>query len=162
MQTKSAMEWSLLIGNVFFRMSILQTESTQRVLLSFSQDREEEFVKAAPQLFGAQFPKDAADHLKQVAALCRTKSQSALSEGFSISVVRPAILCIKVMTKAVHQAQDSLQQASSSKDSQITINNVGNVRIIKCSDSYVAEWVSKGHQRQWSVCEGGKQVCLTS
>ena len=73
-----------LIGNASSQMSILRRqkilEEYNKDLLSFAQDREEEFTKAAPQLFGAQFPKEAADHLDQVAALRRAKSSS--SQGF--------------------------------------------------------------------------------
>ena len=73
-----------LIGNASSQMSILQRqkilEEYNKDLLSFAQDREEEFTKAAPQLFGAQFPKEAADHLDQVAALQRAKSSS--NQGF--------------------------------------------------------------------------------
>ena len=75
----------MLIGNASSQMSVLQRqkilEEYNRDLLSFAHDREDEFTKAAPQLFGAQFPKDAADHLEQVAALRRTKS-SASNQGF--------------------------------------------------------------------------------
>ena len=57
-----------LIGNASSQMSVLRRqkilEEYNRDLLSFAQDREDEFTKAAPQLFGAQFPKDAADHLE--------------------------------------------------------------------------------------------------
>ena len=60
------------------QMSFLQRqkvlEEYNKDLLSFTQEREETFIKAAPQLFGSQFPKDAADHLEQVAALKRAKS----------------------------------------------------------------------------------------
>ena len=66
------------IGNASSQMSILRRqkilEEYNKDLLSFAQDREEEFTKAAPQLFGAQFPKEAADHLDQVEALRRAKS----------------------------------------------------------------------------------------
>ena len=75
----------MLIENASSQMSVLQRqkipEEYNRDLLYFTQDREVEFTKAAPQLFGAQFPKDAADHLEQVAALCRAKS-SASNQGF--------------------------------------------------------------------------------
>ena len=47
-------------------------------------EREATFIKAAPQ-FGPQFPKDAADHLEQVAALKRAKSSSSHSVGFKAS-----------------------------------------------------------------------------
>ena len=67
-----------LIGNAPPQLSVLQRqkilEEYNMYLLSFAQDREEEFTKAAPQLFGEQFPKDAADHPEQVAALRRVKS----------------------------------------------------------------------------------------
>ena len=66
-----------LIGNVSSQISIFRREKILEEynmdLLSFAQDREGEFIKAAPMLFGAQFPKDAADHLEQVAALRRAK-----------------------------------------------------------------------------------------
>ena len=69
-----------LLGNASSQMSALRRqkilEEYNKDLLSFVQDREEEFTKAAPQLFGAQFPKDAANHLEQVAALCRAKSSA--------------------------------------------------------------------------------------
>ena len=75
-----------LIGNASSQMSILRRqkilEEYNKDLLSFAQDREEEFTKAAPQLFGVQFPKEAADHLDQVAALRRAKSSSSHSQGF--------------------------------------------------------------------------------
>ena len=66
----------MLLGNAsaLRRQKILKEYNKD--LLSFAQDREEEFTKAAPQLFGAQFPKDAADHLEQVAALRRAKSSA--------------------------------------------------------------------------------------
>ena len=74
-----------LIGNASSQMSVLRRkkilEEYNRDLLSFAQDREDEFTKAAPQLFRVQFPKDAADHLDQVAALRRAKS-SASNQGF--------------------------------------------------------------------------------
>ena len=70
-----------LIGNASSLMFVLRRqkilEEYNRDLLSFVQDREDEFTKAAPQLFGAQFPKDAADHLEQVVALCRAKSSAS-------------------------------------------------------------------------------------
>ena len=73
-----------LFGNASSQMSILRRqkilEEYNMDLLSFAQDREE-FPKAAPQLFGAQFSKDAADHLEQMAALRRAKS-SASNRGF--------------------------------------------------------------------------------
>ena len=43
-------------------------EEYNKDLLSFAQEREEEFIKAAPQLLEVQFPEDAADHLEEVAA----------------------------------------------------------------------------------------------
>ena len=73
-----------LIGNTSSLMSVLRRqkilEEYNRDLLSFVQDREDEFTKAAPQLSGAQFPKDAADHLEQVAALCRAKSSARIQD----------------------------------------------------------------------------------
>ena len=69
-----------LLGNASSQMSALRRqkilEEYNKDLLSFAQDREEEFTKAAPQLFGAQFPKDAANHLEQVAALRIAKSSA--------------------------------------------------------------------------------------
>ena len=66
-----------LIGNFSYQMSISRRqkilEEYNKDPLSFAQDREE-FTKAAPQLFGAQFPKEATDHLDQVEALRRAKS----------------------------------------------------------------------------------------
>ena len=66
-----------LIGNASSQISIFRREKILEEynmdLLSFAQDREGEFIKAALMLFGAQFPKDAADHLEQVAALRRAK-----------------------------------------------------------------------------------------
>ena len=76
-----------LIGNASYQVSILRREKIleeyNKDLLLFAQDREGEFIKAAPMLFGAQFPKDAADHLEQVAALRRAKSSTgSSSQGF--------------------------------------------------------------------------------
>ena len=51
-------------------------------LFSFAKERVVTFIKAAPLLFGPQFPKDAADHLEQVVALKRAKSLSGHGSGF--------------------------------------------------------------------------------
>ena len=76
-----------LIGNASSQISILRREKIleeyNKDLLSFAQDRKGEFIKAVPMLFGAQFSKDAADHLEQVAALRRVKSSTgSSSQGF--------------------------------------------------------------------------------
>jgi len=67
-----------LLGNASSQMSGLRRqkvlEEYNKDLLSFAKEREATFIKAAPLLFGPQFPKDASDHLEQVAALKRAKS----------------------------------------------------------------------------------------
>lgn len=82
-----AMESAItLLGNASSQISGLRRqkvlEEYNKDLLSFAKEREATFIRAAPQLFGPQFPKDAADHLEQVAALKRAKSSTSHSSGF--------------------------------------------------------------------------------
>ena len=122
----------MLIGNASSQISILRREKIleeyNKDLLSFAQDREGEFIKSAPMLFGAQFPKDAADHLEQVAALRRAKSSAgSSSQGFqkaSSSQWSGQRSCYKAVFKAVHQAQDRIQQAEGNKDSQFLCQKI--------------------------------------
>ena len=71
-----------LLGNAFTQMSTLRRqkvlEEYNKELLTFAQgkDREAEFLKAAPELFGPKFPRDATEHLEQLAALQKAKSSS--------------------------------------------------------------------------------------
>ena len=122
----------MLIGNASSQISILRRkkilEEYNKDLLSFAQDRAGEFIKAAPMLFGAQFPKDVADHLEQVAALRRAKSSAgSSSQGFqkaSSSQWSGQRSCSKAVFKAVHQAQDRIQQAEGDKDSQFLCQKI--------------------------------------
>ena len=74
-----------LLGNASSQMSGLRRqevlEEYNKDLLSFAKEREATLIKAAPLLFGPQFPKDASDHLEQVAALKRAKSSTSYSSG---------------------------------------------------------------------------------
>ena len=122
----------MLIGNASSQISILRREKIleeyNKDLLPFAQDREGEFIKAAPMLFGAQFPKDVADHLEQVAALRRAKSSAgSSSQGFqkaSSSQWSGQRSCSKAVFKAIHQAQDRIQQAEGDKDSQFLCQKI--------------------------------------
>ena len=62
-----------LLGNAFAQMSMLcrqkVLEEYNKELLMFAQGRETEFLKAAPELFRPKFPRDASEHLDQLAAL---------------------------------------------------------------------------------------------
>jgi len=61
-------------------------EEYNKDLVTWAQDREGEFLKAAPQLFGPEFPKDSTIHLEQVAALRKaryTPSTSVFRKGQS-------------------------------------------------------------------------------
>ena len=74
-----------LLSNASSQMSGLRRqkvlEEYNKDLLSFAKEREATFIKAAPLLFGPQFPKDASDHLEHVAALKRAKSSTSYSSG---------------------------------------------------------------------------------
>lgn len=72
-------------------------------LLSFAQEREAEYVKAAPQPLGAKFPGDAAEHTSQLEALRRAKvsnssSNSSFMEGM-VAAFRPAeVICSEAVS----------------------------------------------------------------
>ena len=69
------------LGNAACNMSTLRCtkilEEYNKDLLSFAEDRDEEFLKAAPMLFGSSFPKDAQEHLQQVETLRKAKGKQA-------------------------------------------------------------------------------------
>ena len=54
-------------------------EEYNKDLITFAQgkEREAEFLKAAPDLFGSKFPRDATEHLAQLAALQKAKASSS-------------------------------------------------------------------------------------
>ena len=63
-------------------------EEYNKDLLTFAQGRETEFLKAAPELFGPKFPRDATEHLDQLAALRKAKSSSS-GTGSSLGFQKP-------------------------------------------------------------------------
>ena len=78
----------VLLGNASSHISNLRRtkvlEEYNKDLVTWAQDREGEFLKAALQLFGPEFPKDATTHLEQVAALRKaryTPSTSVFRKG---------------------------------------------------------------------------------
>ena len=75
-----------LLGNASTQMSALRhqrvLEEYNKDLLSFAQEREAEFVKAAPQLLGTKFPGEAAEHISQLEALQKAKSTNSSSGSF--------------------------------------------------------------------------------
>ena len=76
-------------------------------------------------------------------------------------MVRPKIICSKAASKAVHQAQDRIQQAEGDKDGQMTINFCIK-KSVTCSESYDAESMENGVQRPTrdiEASEGGRQAC---
>ena len=72
-----------LLGNAYAQMSALRRqkvlEDYNKELIIFAQEkeREAEFLKAAPDLFGSKFPRDATEHLAQLAALQKAKASSS-------------------------------------------------------------------------------------
>jgi len=70
---KSVESAVVLLGNTSSHISNLQRTKVlkeyNKDLVTWAQDCEGKFLKAAPQLFGPKFPKDATIHLEQVAAL---------------------------------------------------------------------------------------------
>ena len=81
-----------LLGNAFAQMSVLRRqkvlEEYNKELLTFAQGREAEFLKAAPELFGPKFPRDATEHLDQLAALQKAKASSTSSSSSNSSGFR--------------------------------------------------------------------------
>ena len=80
----------VLLGNASSHISNLWRtkvlEEYNKDLVTWAQDHEGEFLKAAPQLFGPEFPKHATTHLEQVAALRKaryTPSMSVFRKGQS-------------------------------------------------------------------------------
>lgn len=75
-----------LLGNASCHISTLRRtkvlEEYNKDLVLWAQDREAEFLKAAPQLFGPEFPKDATTHLEQVSALRKARYTQPYSSGF--------------------------------------------------------------------------------
>ena len=75
-----------LLGNASTQMSALRhqrvLEEYNKDLLSFAQESEAEFVKAAPQLLGTKFPGEAAEHISQLEALRKAKSTNSSSGSF--------------------------------------------------------------------------------
>jgi len=82
-----------LLGNAFAQMSQLRCqkvlEEYNKELLTFAQGREAEFLKAAPELFGPKFPRDAAEHLEQLAALQKARVPSKNNTGSSSGFQKP-------------------------------------------------------------------------
>ena len=70
------------LGNTACNMSTLCRtkilEDYNKDLLSFVEDQDEEFVKAAPMLFRSTFPKEAQKHLQQVETLRKAKGRQAV------------------------------------------------------------------------------------
>jgi len=86
-QVANAVESAVtLLGNASCHISELRRtkvlEEYNKELVTWAQDREAVFLKAAPQLFGSEFPKDATDHLETVTALQKAKSTSSSSSVF--------------------------------------------------------------------------------
>jgi len=78
-----------LLGNAFAQMSALRRqkvlEEYNKELITFAQgkERETEFLKAAPDLFGSKFPRDATEHLAQLAALQKAKASTSSNSSSS-------------------------------------------------------------------------------
>jgi len=83
-----------LLGNAFAQMSVLRRqkvlEEYNKELLTFAQGRKAEFLKAAPELFGPKFPRDATEHLDQLAALQKAKASSSSSSSNSSGFRKPS------------------------------------------------------------------------
>ena len=82
-----------LLGNAFAQMSQLHSqkvlEEYNKKLLTFSQGRESEFLKAAPELFGLKFPRDTAQHLDQMTVPQKTKAPSKNNTSSSSGFRKP-------------------------------------------------------------------------
>ena len=123
-----------LLGNAFAQMSMLRRqrvlEEYNKELITFAQGRETEFLKAAPELFGPKFPRDATEHLDQLAALRKAKAskqQYWQLFGFSEAPLLPfqsKILCSKTETTALLPASQRRREAhqEGTEGSQMTIN----------------------------------------
>ena len=98
-----------LLGNAFAQMSALccqkVLEEYNKELITFAQgrEREAEFLKAAPDLFGSKFLRDATEHLAQLTALQKAKASSSSNSSPGFQKPPPTTLLTADIT---HQGSD--------------------------------------------------------
>ena len=159
-----AMEYTIkLIENASSQMSILRRQkilkNVTRTCSPLHRTGEKEFIRAAPQLFWAQFPKEAADHLDQLAAIRRAKS-SFNNQGFSQGY---SFLIGQASDRTPNRGQNPIpgqREAESIKKHEMTINVVCRCwnKFIKHYESYDAESMEIGIQKAQETMESGKVI----